>query len=113
LKKKAASPAKNKNGKWWLVLGGVAVFAAVLWFSGRNEEPTPPQAAVQTASAQTPAVKSATLSPDLFTGRVREAYQAARDVPEVLKQVQCYCGCKRTAGHQSNFDCFTDEHGFG
>jgi hypothetical protein len=113
LKKQTAKPNKTKNATWWVVLCGIAVFAAVLWFTVRNDESTPPPAGGQTASPQVPAVKSATLSPDLFTGRAREAYQAARDVPEVLKQVQCYCGCQRTAGHQSNFDCFTDEHGFG
>ena len=113
MKKKTASPAKTKSARWWLVLGGIAVFAAVLWYTARVEQSNPPQASVQTAPPQAPAVKSATLSPDLFTGRAREAYQAARDVPEVLKEVQCYCGCQRTAGHRSNLDCFTDEHGFG
>ena len=49
----------------------------------------------------------------MFTGKAREAYQVAKEIPEVLNQVQCYCGCKESDGHQSNFFCFTDQHGAG
>lgn len=53
-----------------------------------------------------------TLPPDLFNEpEVRLAYQAAKEVPEVLETVACYCGCFRDAGHRNNLDCFKDNHG--
>src|ERR1019366_2245681 len=35
-----------------------------------------------------------TLDPKSFSDpEIREAYQAAKDVPEVLEHIACYCGC--------------------
>ena len=39
------------------------------------------------------------------------AYQAAKDIPEVLERLPCYCGCFTNAGHRNNLDCFRDDHG--
>lgn len=52
-----------------------------------------------------------TLSPDLFTGNKRLAYQAAKEIPQVLAQLPCYCHCDRGHGHTSLHSCFEDEHG--
>lgn len=53
-----------------------------------------------------------TLDPNNYTEpEVRAAYQAARDVPEVLEQMACYCGCYKEAGHRNNLDCYHDKHG--
>jgi hypothetical protein len=54
-----------------------------------------------------------TLTPEAFSGKVREAYQAAADIPEVLSQVECYCGCMQEKGHTSNLFCFKDKHAAG
>lgn len=54
-----------------------------------------------------------TLDPAQFMGKTREAYQAARDYPELLERMPCYCGCYQSAGHQNNLDCYTDQHAFG
>jgi len=51
-----------------------------------------------------------TLDPALFTGEVAEAYRVARDRPELLEQMPCYCGCYVTQGHQNLLDCFRDRH---
>lgn len=51
-----------------------------------------------------------TLDPALFTGDVAEAYRVARDRPELLEQMPCYCGCYGTQGHQNLLDCFHDRH---
>ena len=114
MKQKQQSKRSNKSSIW-LLAGAIVIFAAVAWVSLRTtDQPATDSPSAETARSQdASASKYATLSPSMFTGRAREAYQAAKDVPEVLKQVQCYCGCKRSAGHQSNYDCFTDEHGFG
>src|SRR5687767_9650200 len=47
-----------------------------------------------------PAVNSlpSTLSPELFTGNQRLAYRAAREIPQVLAQLPCYCHCDRSIG---------------
>ena len=51
-----------------------------------------------------------TLDPALFTGDVAEAYRVARNRPELLEQMPCYCGCYLTQGHQNLLDCFVDRH---
>ena len=52
-----------------------------------------------------------TLAPELFDGNIRLAYQAARDIPETLAQIPCYCHCDMSKGHRSLHSCFVDEHG--
>ncbi len=51
------------------------------------------------------------LSPEQFTGKVRMAYQAAREIPVTLAQLPCYCHCDRSFGHKSLHSCFEDTHG--
>ena len=53
-----------------------------------------------------------TLPPEMFTEpEVRQSYLAAKEAPEVLETVACYCGCFRDSGHRNNLDCFKDNHG--
>jgi len=52
-----------------------------------------------------------TLSPVLFTGNKRLAYQAAKEIPQTLAQLPCYCHCDRGHGHKSLHSCFESEHG--
>jgi hypothetical protein len=54
-----------------------------------------------------------TLSPSLFVGKTSRAYQIAREAPDLLERMPCYCGCFRGNGHQSNLDCYVDRHAFG
>ncbi len=54
-----------------------------------------------------------TLSPTLFTGKTAKAYQVAKDVPELIERMPCYCGCFRGNGHRNNLDCYVDRHAFG
>ena len=51
------------------------------------------------------------LSPELFTDNKRLAYVAAKEIPEVLAQLPCYCHCDRGHGHKSLHSCFESEHG--
>ena len=52
----------------------------------------------------------ATLAPASFKQtEVREAYQTAKEIPEVLAQQPCYCYCQRK-GHRSLLDCFKTDH---
>ena len=52
----------------------------------------------------------ATLDPELFFGRTREAYQVAREIPETLAQLPCYCYCDQGHGHKSLHSCYEDDH---
>lgn len=52
-----------------------------------------------------------TLDPKLFVGPVRQAYTVAEQNPMLLAQLDCYCGCYKTHGHQSLLDCYRDRHG--
>lgn len=52
----------------------------------------------------------ATLEPDQFEGKTREAYRAAREIPVTLAQMPCYCYCDRGMGHKSLYSCFEDDH---
>jgi len=51
-----------------------------------------------------------TLAPQYFTGSTARAYVAARDVPEVLDSLHCYCECKKNFGHKSLLTCFVTTH---
>jgi len=52
-----------------------------------------------------------TLDPALYKGPAHEAYRVAREHPELLAQLHCYCGCDRLHGHNNLLDCFRDTHG--
>ena len=48
------------------------------------------------------------------TGELDGAYAAARENPEVLDQVYCYCNCSEPPFyHKSLLSCFTGNHGAG
>lgn len=53
-----------------------------------------------------------TLDPNLFRGKAKQAYQVAKEIPEVLAQMPCFCECE-TYGHETLLDCFIDHHGAG
>ena len=102
--KKKAATQKSKGGggssaNTWLILGAVVIAAGIGWYvwsssSGDSGEPA----------------LVATLNPAGFEGRAREAYQVAKDIPAVLAELPCFCGCANV-GHRSNLFCFKDSHG--
>ncbi|HZE72668.1 MAG TPA: CYCXC family (seleno)protein [Pyrinomonadaceae bacterium] len=53
---------------------------------------------------------SAVLPAAQFTGKTREAYEAAKQIPVMLAQMPCYCHCDRGMGHKSLHSCFEDDH---
>lgn len=73
--------------------------------------PAPDQTAVK---ARVPGgERRPTLAPVLFTGVVAQAYQVAREIPQILDQLYCWCKCIENSGHKSNLSCFVDSHGAG
>jgi hypothetical protein len=53
-----------------------------------------------------------TLDPNLIQGEDQMGYRIAKEIPEILAQLPCFCGCE-AAGHESLLDCFVDEHAVG
>ena len=53
---------------------------------------------------------AATMSPEEFSGVTRDAYKVAKEVPQTLAQLPCYCHCDKSIGHKSLHSCFEDDH---
>ena len=53
---------------------------------------------------------SPTLRPSQFFGKAREAYLVAKEIPQTLAQLPCYCHCDEGLGHKSLHTCFVDDH---
>jgi hypothetical protein len=87
-----------------LVVGALIITAGIVWYTMKGSAPTAQRQPL-------PKPNVTTLDPALFSGKTRVAYQAAREVPEVLAQLPCYCGCMSGFNHRNNLDCFHDEHG--
>ncbi len=85
-------------------MGAVVIASGIIWYALKGS--------AQTAQREVlPKPNITTLDPAKFTGKTRSAYEAASEVPEVLAQLPCYCGCMTGFGHKNNLDCFHDEHG--
>ena len=54
-----------------------------------------------------------TLDPGLFSDfRVKTAYRIAKDIPQVLDSIYCYCMCEESPAfrHKSLLSCYVDNH---
>ncbi|CAN5737396.1 hypothetical protein BH20ACI3_BH20ACI3_27280 [soil metagenome] len=51
-----------------------------------------------------------TLPASEFVGKTQEAYEVARNIPDTLAQLPCYCECDKAFGHKSLHTCFVDDH---
>ena len=56
------------------------------------------------------AANSLTLNPEMFQGEVHDAYVAAQRHPELLAQLDCYCGSEQHQGHKNLLDCYRTNH---
>lgn len=52
----------------------------------------------------------ATMSPIEYTGETARAYQIAKEIPEVLDSMYCYCECEKHFAHKSLLSCYVDDH---
>ena len=96
----------TKQSMWTILLGCAGVLALTAWvFIGSGGEQL-------TASGKR---LIHTMDPSYFAKdpKARAAYQVAKDMPEVLAELPCFCGCMTALGHESNLFCFKDEHGSG
>jgi len=53
-----------------------------------------------------------TLDPNVFKRKAKQAYQIAKEIPQILVQIPCFCECE-AYGHENLLDCFIDNHGAG
>lgn len=53
-----------------------------------------------------------TMPPQQFEGKVRQAYQVAKEIPQTLAQLPCFCYCD-TVGHKSLHSCYETDHSAG
>jgi hypothetical protein len=80
----------------------VAAGGGVAWRSWRTQPgPAGPALALRE--------RRPTLDPAHFTGKARTAHEVAREIPDVLDQLRCYCRCEGI-GHVSLLSCYTDGH---
>ena len=90
-------------------IAGAALLALVLFLAlGRQQG----HAAVHPDPR--PGVTAERVLPPSFLPNERgvlEAYAAARNAPQVLDGLFCYCQCARNFGHRSLLTCFESDHG--
>lgn len=56
--------------------------------------------------------EAAVLDPDQFSNpRVRKAYWIAKQIPAIMSQLYCWCGCENRGIHRSALACFEDKMG--
>ena len=132
-KGKATAPPPSTPKRLYQALLAFAVIGsmvAVYYLSGSRDaspvgqeglaQPAPPEAASTNPALRNrlvlPAVpqrpRPITLPPEQFTDpEVRLAYEAAKETPDALESVACYCGCFAEARHRNNLDCYKDNHG--
>ena len=123
--------------KTWPLIGAIAVLGAVVMILVGNTDSRPkplvlpePQQTAQPSAHNHPhphphdsktmpaffeqapsrASLGPTLAPEKFTGLVRDAYRAVREIPQTIAQMPCYCHCDRGMGHKSLYSCFEDDH---
>ena len=91
----------------WIIAGVAGAAAAGLLVTTRaggrvvHPEPRPGVTAERVLPASTV----------LNTPGAAEAYAAARQAPQVLDGVHCYCECAKHLGHRSLLTCFETDHG--
>ena len=131
-KAQTSSRSRRKNAKvWYGAIAGIVLAGMVFAYLGVSQESSSgagqtSNAPAQTSSSATDSTlrnrlvlpagpktpRPATLSPNGFSDpEVSRTYQIAKDIPEVLENMPCYCGCYGSSGHRNNLDCFTDNHG--
>jgi hypothetical protein len=115
--------------KPWLIIGAIAVLGltAIIMVDSKSsnktahdhqlsqtpiESPAPAAHTMPAFFEHAPSRSSLgpTLEPERFTGLVRDAYRAAREIPQTLAQLPCYCHCDRGMGHKSLHSCYEDDH---
>lgn len=128
--KRTGEPTGRGSGALLLVAGLLALGGAVFFISAFEDDTTETAAAISydtpAAEATQAAVKTfpyydsadeakpfpVTLPPSSYSNEtLQHAYALAKEIPEVLVQLPCLCGCHMQAeDHGSLLDCYVDDH---
>ena len=113
-KPKQTATESKKGSKYPLlamIAGGILILTGA-YFLYPEEKPQTQSPEVTELKGQNTNLqeKNSTLSPARFTGKVRRAYEIAREIPEVLDRLYCYCRCRENFAHKNLLSCFIDTH---
>jgi len=111
--KQTAAPPKKKSKYALLAMiaGGVLVLSGGYFlYQGQKPPPQSPQLTDFNKENSNLRENRPTLSPQMFSGNVRRAYEIARTIPEVLDRLYCYCRCRENFGHKNLLSCYVDTH---
>jgi hypothetical protein len=129
-------PSKNGgSAARWVAIGILILGSAFFLYASLSEGPDTPASSTSAASAGHDHSASAmdpgqtqkfryfedpaeahplpvTLPPSQFINKgIANSYRIAKEIPEVLAQQPCLCGCDNTSDdHRSLLDCYIDEH---
>jgi hypothetical protein len=104
----------KKNTLYLILLFPILAISFLLINEGIPQETDDPKAfkALKAKMTDPKTGLPKTLDPKLIKGEDRKGYQVAKEIPEILAQLPCFCDCE-AVGHESLLDCFIDEHGVG
>ena len=109
---KQTTKKRTSYGPWLVAIGAfLALAIGVVMTSPGGPGPTNGHAPVVMPIGRSDA--SFVLDPARFSdARQREAYVAARQIPSVLNQLYCWCGCRENPAtrHRSLLECHESEH---
>jgi hypothetical protein len=115
-KSKQKVPLPKKRSQLPLLALGVGVALLITggYFLSQGKEskkPSPAPEGTKLKKEDTRLLETRpTLSPQRFTGKVRRAYQIAREIPQVLDRLYCYCRCFENFNHKNLLSCFVNTH---
>ncbi|HLH76269.1 MAG TPA: CYCXC family (seleno)protein [Candidatus Binataceae bacterium] len=92
----------------WVGVVLALAFGPTLLAYAQSAKPVAPSCCIRSSG---PSHDRPVLNPSQFNGPIRQAYQVAKDHPDLLVQLHCYCGCDKSAGHKNLLDCYRDLHG--
>ena len=109
--------AVSQSKKWpkkplvFIIAGGVLVLiGAFVLYQGEQPSPRASEISILKTSNSNLRENRPTLSPQRFSGTFRMAYEVAREIPEVLDELYCYCRCQENLGHKNLLSCYVDTH---
>jgi len=113
-KPRQTAPEPKKKSKYPLLamlMGGVLVITGAYYLYQREKQPSqsPQYTELKTENINLRENRP-TLSPQRFNGKVRRAYAIAREIPEVLDRLYCYCRCRENSGHANLLSCYVGLH---
>lgn len=95
---------------WAMAIGSVGLAGGGLaWWRTSSGSEAPRRADTLTGEVRPERERRATLEPAMFDGKIRRAYEVAREIPGVLDRLRCYCHCEGL-GHKSLLSCYVDDH---